>query len=74
MVALGTSEGSVHLFNVEHHKLDLIKILPPTPGYGAVQILRFDHQGKTLATGHDTGNCEVSFLSDRFIFGILKLG
>ena len=62
MVALGTSDGLVYLFNaLPNDKLDLKHILKPNPTYGPVRILRFDHAGLNLATGHDTGVCEVSF-------------
>ena len=61
LVALGTSDGLIYLFNAQNEKLDLKQILKPNPTYGPVRILRFDHAGLNLATGHDTGVCEVSF-------------
>ena len=58
---LGTSDGLIYLFHTPNEKFDLKHILKPNPTYGPVRILRFDHEGLNLATGHDTGVCEVIF-------------
>ena len=60
---LGTSDGLIYIFHTPNEKFDLKHILKPNPTYGPVRILRFDHAGLNLATGHDTGVCEVSFQS-----------
>ena len=59
-IALGTVSGSVILFNIQSNEFEVIRTIKPNIGFGPVRVVRFDHEGKNLAIGHDTGTCEVS--------------
>ena len=60
-IALGTVSGSVILFSIQTNEFEVIRIIKPNIGFGPVRVVKFDHEGKNLATGHDTGTCEVSY-------------
>ena len=61
-VALGTASGSVYVFNLsDERKLCPVHTLKPETSYGPVRVVRFNHEGKVLVTGHDVGTIEVHF-------------
>ena len=66
LIAVGSSSGRVYLVNVTTLKTD--SVIEPQKGFGPVRVVRFNHDGQLIVTGHDTGAIEVrTFLLEHYI-------